>query len=68
MRNRDREAEIQAVGEAGSSHEPDAGLELKEAAQLLGHPGIPKHLTFSFGSGYDLRVVRSSPLPGTRSA
>ena len=48
MRDTHREAETQAEGEAGSLHEPDAGLdpripgsqpEPKADAQPLSHPG-----------------------------
>ena len=49
-KNSEREAEIQAEGEAGSMREPDVGLdpgtlgshpEPKAEAQLLSHPGVP---------------------------
>ena len=52
MRDKEREAEIQAEGEAGSLWEPDAGLdpktpgsrpEPKADAQPLSHTGIPKN-------------------------
>ena len=52
MRNREREAETQAEGEAGSMHrEPDVGLDPgtpgshpgpKAGAKPLNHPGIPE--------------------------
>ena len=50
MRDTQKEAEIQAEGEAGSLQEPDGGLdpgtpgshpELKGDAQPLSHPGVP---------------------------
>ena len=53
MRDTQREAEIQAEGEAASLQEPNAGLhpgtpgslpELKADTQLLSHPGISKHI------------------------
>ena len=53
---REREAETQAEGEAGSMHrEPDVGFdpgssglcpEPKAGAKLLRHPGIPSHSIF----------------------
>ena len=57
MRERETETETQAEGggEAGSSKEPDVGLnpgvpgsrpELKAAAQLLSHPGDPGVASF----------------------
>ena len=51
MRDREREAETQGEGEAGSKQEPDVGLdprtsvscpESKANAQPLSHPGIPR--------------------------
>ena len=55
-RHRDREAETQAEGEAGSMHqEPDAGLDPgspgshpgpKAGAKPLSHPGIPQFAFF----------------------
>ena len=72
---REREAETQAEGEAGSMHrEPDVGFDPgfpgsrpgpKAGAKLLRHPGIPKHLTLDFSSDCDLRMVRSSPELGS---
>ena len=53
MRDTQREADIEAEGEAGSSWEPDAGLNRrtpglrpkpKTDTQLLSHPGVPKTL------------------------
>ena len=53
--HREREAETQAEGEAGSMHrEPDVGLDPgspgsrpgpKAGAKLLRHPGFPKYCT-----------------------
>ena len=62
MREREREAETQAEGEAGSMHqEPDMGFDPRPPGSRLGpkagakplrHPGIPGHpyfkLTFYF--------------------
>ena len=55
MRNREREAETQAEGEAGSLWEAQCGLdsgtpgsrpELKADAQPLSHPGVPEGYYF----------------------
>ena len=51
MREREKEVETQAEGEAGSRRDPDVGLNPriigscprpKAGAKLLSHPGIPK--------------------------
>ena len=58
MRDTEREAEIQAEGEAGSHREPDVGLdpgnpasrpEPKAGAKPLSHPGIPQLILFVVG-------------------
>ena len=55
MRDTQREEEAQAEAEAGSSREPDAGLDPrtpgshpdpKADAQPLSHPGIPKKFIY----------------------
>ena len=57
MRDRERQRETQAEGEAGSMQGPNAGLdpgspgshpEPKADAQLLSHPGVPLLLLFLF--------------------
>ena len=56
-RHKEREAETQAVGEAGSMQEPDMGLDpwtpgshpgLNADAKLLSHPGIPNKNILNF--------------------
>ena len=47
MRDREREAETHAEGEAGSMQEPNAGLAGLDP-KPLGHPGCPKLLFLSY--------------------
>ena len=67
----EREAEIQAEGEAGSMQGADMGLSpgtpgshsgLKAGAKLLSHPGVPMEFTFlhcpkSFNSHFCFHVL-----------
>ena len=67
MRHREREAETQAEGEAGSMHrEPDVGFDPgspgshpgpKAGAKPLRHPGIPSGVFYRLEGRLDLEII-----------